>query len=262
MALSSTKPLAASKAFAGQKLAPGAKCGQAKAACRPRTVAVRAEADDVSRRAAMGMVAGGVAILAGAKPSEAAYGETANIFGSITNPSGFTPYSGDGYVLLLPSKWNPSPEREFENIDMRWEDNFEPLSHVLVTKTKASNSSIEGYGSPDAFLKSIGNYLGEQVWQSTDGDTLSEGGFAKNKVSAASLLDISTAKDKKGKPYYKYQLFIRSADGNEGGRHVLITAAVGSGNLYVQKVQCGDKRWMKGGPRVDAETVHDSFAVA
>ncbi|CAD7698492.1 unnamed protein product [Ostreobium quekettii] len=259
MALSSTKPLASAKAIAGQKVAP--KCPQGMAACRPRTVSVRAEADDVSRRAAMGMVAGGVAILAGAKPSEAAYGETANVFGSITNPSGFIPFSGDGYVVLLPSKWNPSPERDFKNIDMRWEDNFEPLSHVLVTKTKASSGSIEGYGSPDAFLKSIGNYLGESVWLS-DGDTQSEGGFAKNKVSSASLLDVATAKDKKGKSYYKYELFVRSADGNEGGRHVLLTAAVGSGNLYVQKVQCGDKRWMKGGPRVDAETVHNSFAVA
>ena len=33
---------------------------------------------------------------------------------------------------------------------------------------------------------------------------MSEGGFAKNKVSAASLLDASVAKDKSGKTYYKY----------------------------------------------------------
>lgn len=259
MALSTLKPLTAPKAMAGAKLS--AKSGPCVAAARPRTVAVRADAEDVSRRAAMGMLAGGAAMIAGARPSEAAYGETANVFGSITNPSGYIPYSGDGYVLLLPSKWNPSPERDFKNIDMRWEDNYEPLSHVLVTKNKASSGSIEGYGSPDSFLKSIGTYLGEQVWTSA-GDTQSEGGFAKNKVSAASLLDVSTAKDKKGKSYYKYELFVRAADGNEGGRHVLLTAAVGSGNLYIQKVQCGDKRWMKGGPRVDAETVHNSFAVA
>ena len=31
------------------------------------------------------------------------------------------------------------------------------------------------------------------------GDTRSEGGFAANKVSVASLLDVQTAKDKKGK---------------------------------------------------------------
>lgn len=209
----------------------------------------------------MGLLATGVAVLAGAKPSIAAYGETANIFGSITNPTGYVPYSGDGYVMLMPSKWNPSPERDFPNIDMRWEDNFEPLSHVVVTKTKATSGSIEGYGSPEAFLKSVAKLLGEQVWVS-EGTTLSEGGFQRDKVSAASLIDVSTAKDNKGKSYYKYELLTRSADNNEGGRHVLIAAAVGGGNLYVQKVQCGDKRWMKGGPRVDAETLHNSFSVA
>lgn len=31
------------------------------------------------------------------------------------------------------------------------------------------------------------------------GETRSEGGFAANKVSVASLLDVQTAKDKKGK---------------------------------------------------------------
>lgn len=230
-------------------------------AARPRTVAVRAESEDVSRRAAMGMLATVAAVLGAPKPSEAAYGETANIFGGITNRTGFIPYSGDGYVLLLPSKWNPSPERDFPNIEMRWEDNADALSHVVVTKTKASNASIEGYGTPEAFLKIVQNLLGESTWSSL-GDTQSEGGFQTNKVSAASLLDISSAKDKNGKTYYKYEILTRSADGNEGGRHVLITAAVGSGNLYVQKVQCGDKRWMKGSPRVDAETVHNSFAVA
>ncbi len=35
------------------------------------------------------------------------------------------------------------------------------------------------------------------------GETRSEGGFAKNKVQSASLLDASVAKDKNGKSYYK-----------------------------------------------------------
>ncbi|GFH26020.1 PsbP domain-containing protein [Haematococcus lacustris] len=37
-----------------------------------------------------------------------------------------------------------------------------------------------------------------------------------------------------------------SSDGNEGGRHQLIKATVSNGNLYVLKVQAGDKRWFKG----------------
>ena len=35
------------------------------------------------------------------------------------------------------------------------------------------------------------------------GATRSEGGFAANKVQSASLLDVSVAKDKSGKSYYK-----------------------------------------------------------
>lgn len=52
-----------------------------------------------------------------------------------------------------------------------------------------------------------------------------------------------------------------AADGNEGGRHHLITAAVGNGNLYIMKVQIGDKRWFKGA-RKDAEGAWNSFTVA
>ena len=37
-----------------------------------------------------------------------------------------------------------------------------------------------------------------------------------------------------------------AADGNEGGRHQLIKATVSNGNLYLLKVQAGDKRWFKG----------------
>lgn len=39
---------------------------------------------------------------------------------------------------------------------------------------------------------------------------MSEGGFAPNRVSAASLLDISTEADKKGKNYYKYEILTRT----------------------------------------------------
>lgn len=46
--------------------------------------------------------------------------------------------------------------------------------------------------------------------------------------------------------YYKYEILTRTADGDEGGRHQLISAAVGNGNLYILKVQIGDKRWFKG----------------
>jgi hypothetical protein len=57
-----------------------------------------------SRRAAMGMLAGVAALAAGAAPSQAAYGDAANVFGKITNKS------GEQQLLYrciheLPSRW-------------------------------------------------------------------------------------------------------------------------------------------------------------
>jgi hypothetical protein len=44
------------------------------------------------------------------------------------------------------------------------------------------------------------------------GESRSEGGFAPNKVSVASLLDVQQAKDKKGKSYYKYEILTRTGN--------------------------------------------------
>lgn len=69
------------------------------------------------------------------------------------------------------------------------------------------------------------------------GSSRSEGGFADGRYAAGSLLDVTEKKDNKGKNYYKYQLLIRSADGDEGGRHQLVSATVGAdGKLYICKV--------------------------
>lgn len=220
-------------------------------------VVVRAQAE-TSRRAALGLVAG-AALLTQVSPSEAAYGDAANVFGRVTNKSGFIPFAGDGYALLLPSKWNPSKEKDFAGVDLRYEDNGDAVNNLVVIVQKSDKKSIEDYGSPDEFLKSVSFLFGAQTFA---GETVSEGGFAPNRVSAASLLDLQTATDKKGKPYYKYEFLVRTADGDEGGRHQLISAAVGSdGNLYLLKVQIGDKRWFKGAKK-EATGTWDSFTVA
>ena len=53
-----------------------------------------------------------------------------------------------------------------------------------------------------------------------------------------------------------------AADGDEGGRHQLITAAVGSDkNLYILKLQAGDKRWIFSAKK-DCIGARDSFVVA
>lgn len=33
--------------------------------------------------------------------------------------AGFVPYAGEGYALLIPSKWNPSKERDFPGTQLR-----------------------------------------------------------------------------------------------------------------------------------------------
>jgi hypothetical protein len=93
------------------------------------------------------------------------------------------------------------------------------------------------------------------------GETQSEGGFAPNRVSAASILGVGTTKDKKGLEYYTLDVLTRSADGNEGGKHNLIKATIANGKLWILKVQIGDKRWIRG---VDKEALlaFDSFTVS
>ena len=167
------------------------------------------------------------------------------------------PYAGDGYAFLLPSKYNPSKERPFPNQDCYFEDNFDQVTNISVIVEKSNKGSIDGFGKPEAFLEQLGYLLGVQSYS---GQTRSEGGFAANKVSNASVLDVST-RSAKGKTYYEYEILTRTADGDEGGRHQLISATVSDGNLYIMKLQSGDKRWFKGQER-DLRTARGSFTVA
>lgn len=237
----------------------------ARRAARVPTVVCRAQAEDVtSRRAALGALAGAAALLSGAAPSLAAFGDSANVFGKITNKSGFVPYAGDGFAVLLPSKWNPSKEQEFapagsgRTVELRYEDNFDAVNNLVVLRQPTDKKSIEDFGDQQKFLESVSYLFGKQ---SFEGQTISEGGFAENRVSAASLLDVREDTDKKGKKYYKYELLVRTADGDEGGRHQLIAATVGNGQLYVLKIQVGDKRWFKGIDK-EAKGTFNSFTVA
>jgi len=189
----------------------------------------------------------------------ATYGDNANIFGKITNKSGFVPYAGDGFAVLLPAKWNPSKEKDFAGVVLRYEDNFDAVTNVVIMKNKTDKRAISDFGSQQDFLNAYSFLFGKQSFA---GETQSEGGFAPNRVSAASLLDQSEKTDSKGKKYYTYELLTRTGDGNEGGRHQLVSATVGSdGNLYIAKIQVGDKRWFKGAKK-EATGVFESFIVA
>merc|ERR1712093_822317 len=92
------------------------------------------------------------------------------------------------------------------------------------------------------------------------GKTISEGGFSPDRVSSASVLDSDTALDSKGKTVYRYNILSRSSDGDEGGRHQLIAAAVSANFLYILKIQVGDKRWFKG-VKNEAQGSFNTFSV-
>merc|ERR1712124_124016 len=122
-------------------------------------------------------------------------------------------------------------------------DNFDAVNNLVVIKERTSKGRLEDYGSPEQFLNSFSFLLGQQMYS---GETISEGGFAPDRVSAASVLDVKEGTDKKGRKVYTYEILSRTADGNEGGRHQLIKAVDAGGELYIFKIQVGDKRWFKG----------------
>merc|ERR1712070_1131431 len=174
-------------------------------------------------RRALILVTAATTIIVKLNSSLAAYGDSANVFGKITNKTGFVAYAGEGFSVLLPSKWNPSKEKDFPNVALRYEDNFDAVNNLVVIKEKTDKSRIDDFGTPEQFLNSFSFLLGQQSYA---GKTISEGGFAPDRVSAASVLDVKSGKDKKGRATYDFNLLGRTADGDEGGRHQLIKAVV------------------------------------
>ncbi|BBN02703.1 photosystem II oxygen-evolving enhancer protein 2 [Marchantia polymorpha subsp. ruderalis] len=225
-------------------------------------VSCRAESSDekvapVSRRLALSLLAGVAAVSSRVNPASAAYGEAANVFGSLKKQSGFIPYSGEGFSVEIPAKWNPSKEIEFPGQVVRYEDNFDATNNLSVSVLKAEKSSIKDYGSPEELLNSLSYLLGKQSYS---GLTESEGGFKDNAVSTAAILE-SEVKESNGKTYFYISVLTRTADGDEGGKHQLIIATIDSGKLYVMKAQAGDKRWFKGAKKF-VEGAINSFNVA
>ena len=89
----------------------------------------------------------------------------------------------------------------------RYEDNGDAVNNVVIISRKTEKGSVKDFGNVDEFLAANSYLFGEQTFK---GNTSSEGGFKKNKTSAASILDVQQGQDKKGKDYYKYELLVRS----------------------------------------------------
>ncbi|EPS69373.1 hypothetical protein M569_05393, partial [Genlisea aurea] len=211
----------------------------------------------LSRRLALTVLIGAAGLASKVSPADAAYGESANIFGKPKTNTDFRPYTGDGFKISIPSKWNPSGEIEFPGQVLRYEDNFDSTSNLTVTINPTDKKSITDYGSPEDFLSQVDYLLGKQAYS---GKTDSEGGFDSGAVATANILETATP-EIDGKKYYFLSVLTRTADGDEGGKHQLIYAAVKDGKLYICKAQAGDKRWFKGA-RKFVENAASSFSVA
>ncbi|KAM7262416.1 hypothetical protein ACFE04_000099 [Oxalis oulophora] len=219
--------------------------------------AVTEESLSVSRRLALTVLIGAAAIGSKVAPADAAYGEAANVFGKPKANTDFLPYNGDGFKISVPAKWNPSKEKEYPGTVLRYEDNFDSNSNLNVMITPTDKKSITEYGSPEEFLTKVDYLLGKTAYF---GKTASEGGFDANSVATANILEATT-KEVGGKPYYFISVLTRTADGDEGGKHQLITATVDGGKLYICKAQAGDKRWFKGASKF-VEQAANSFSLA
>ncbi|KAL5125749.1 Oxygen-evolving enhancer protein 2-2, chloroplastic [Glycine soja] len=109
----------------------------------------------ISRRLALTVLIGAAAVGSKVQPADAAYGEAANVFGKPKTDTDFLPYNGDGFKLSIPSKWNPSKEVEYTGQVVRYEDNFDSTTNVVVTITPTDKKSITDYGSPEEFLSKV-----------------------------------------------------------------------------------------------------------
>ncbi|KAK6238492.1 hypothetical protein QUC31_003961 [Theobroma cacao] len=226
--------------------------------CRAQKQAVQEDDGSlVSRRMALTVLIGAAAVGSKVSPADAAYGEAANVFGKPKTNTDFLTINGDGFKLSIPSKWNPSKEVEFPGQVVRYEDNFDPNSYVAVMVTPTDKKSITDFGSPEQFLANVDYLLGKQAYA---GVTDAEGGFESNAVAVANIMDSSTPVIG-GTQYYIVSVLTRTADGDEGGKHQLISATVKNGKLYICKAQAGDKRWFKGA-RKFVESTLGSFSVA
>lgn len=239
---------------ASPRLAPAA--ARTQLVCRAQKQDEAADAA-LTRRAALTLLAGAAAVGVKVSPAAAAYGEAANVFGKPKENTDYIAYNGEGFKLMIPAKWNPSKEREFPGQVLRYEDNFDSNSNVSVMITPSSKKTITEYGSPEEFLSQVDYLLGKQAYA---GKTDSEGGFESDAVATANVLE-SSAPVIGGKQYYSITVLTRTADGDEGGKHQLVTATVADGKLYICKAQAGDKRWFKGA-RKFVESTAGSFSVA
>ncbi|KAI4381216.1 hypothetical protein MLD38_007311 [Melastoma candidum] len=203
---------------------------------------------------------GAVAVGSRVSPADAAYGEAANVFGKPKTNTDFLPFNGCGFTLLIPSKWNLSKEVEFPGQVLRYEDNFYSTSNVSVVVVPTDKKPITDFGSPEQFFSQVDYLLGKQAYFGKTNAEVSTESFFIDAVATANILEATSSVISE-KLYYFISVLTRTADGDVGGKHQLITAAVEDGKLFICTAQAGDKRWFNGA-RKFVESTTLSFSIA
>ncbi|KAL2924014.1 Oxygen-evolving enhancer protein 2 chloroplastic [Bienertia sinuspersici] len=89
---------------------------------------------------------------------------------------------------MVPLDWIKSKELEYVGRVLRFEDNFDATSNLVVLVGSTDKEFIFDFGSPKPFLSPVKYLLGKHAYF---GLTNSEGGFNSGVVASANILESS-----------------------------------------------------------------------
>ncbi|CAA7037878.1 unnamed protein product [Microthlaspi erraticum] len=164
------------------------------------------------------------------------------------------PYTGEGFKIEIPSKWNPSKEIEYPGQLLRYEDNFDATSNVSVMVTPTDKKSITDYGSPEEFLSQVSALFIQQQQQKSNQMGINTADVIMYLVSLCRSIVSLESKLSLAKQPLRLFPFHELAFSK-------LLMEMNGGKLYICKAQAGDKRWFKGA-RKFVENAATSFSVA
>jgi len=188
------------------------------------------------------------------------YGEAGRVFAPSkeTIDTDYQTYSGNGYTIELPMRgFNPVPPgllARYDNVDVMWDD-WQSTDYATI-----SVSVVDGSGKDS--LQDLQYLFGKDAWKCGDSNScndryLEEQGFTSGS-SVGHIMRVDK-ESKNGVTYNIYDVLTRYADGSQGGRWHMISAASKGGKTYVAHFVAGEKHWTKN--KAIAEKVRSSLNV-
>ncbi|KAL2923034.1 Oxygen-evolving enhancer protein 2 chloroplastic [Bienertia sinuspersici] len=89
---------------------------------------------------------------------------------------------------MVPSDWNKSKELEYAGQVLRFEDNFDATSNLVVLVSSTDKKFIIDFGSPKPFPSPVDYLLGKHAYFRL---TVSEGCFDSGVVTSSNFLESS-----------------------------------------------------------------------